>query len=105
MKVAQIRVYLAFLAAAEVLHQKYGIAADPWMTLVGYFNSMSDLGSMRHLVDDDISNRIWKMDRRGLAPRKWLKVSELTSRVSSADIPDVLSKLEQSFGVEGVRNR
>lgn len=104
MKAVQIRVYLAFLAAAQTLYEKYGPRADPWMTLVGYFNSMSDLGSMRHLVDDDISNRIWKMDRRGLAKRGRPKVKELTSRVSSADIPDVLSNLEQTFGMkEGIK--
>ncbi len=102
MKAAQIRVYLALLAAAQVLFNKYGAeAADPWMTLVGYFNSVSELGSMRHLVDDDISNRIWRMEQRGLAKRNRPKVSELTSRVSSSDIPDVLSNLEKSFAADG----
>jgi hypothetical protein len=102
MKAAQIRVYLAFLAAAQVLYNKYGSeAADPWMTLVGYFNSVSELGSMRHMVDDDISNRIWRMDQRGLAKRTRPNVSELTSRVSSSDIPDVLSTLEKSFAAAG----
>jgi hypothetical protein len=101
MKAAEIRVYLAYLAATQALKEKYGYAAtDPWMTLVGYFNSMSELGGMRHLVDDDISSRLRKMDRRGLAKRNYLKVSELTSRISSADIPATLSALEQSFTEE-----
>ncbi|WP_201366715.1 DISARM system helicase DrmA [Dictyobacter formicarum] len=101
MKAAQIRVYLSLLAGAQVLYTKYGAHADPWMTLVGYFNSMSELGGMRHLVDDDVSNRIWRMEQRGLANRSRPKVQELTSRVSSVDIPDVLSSLEQQFGIEG----
>jgi hypothetical protein len=35
-KAALIRVYVAHLSAAQVLYNKYGAAADPWMTLVGY---------------------------------------------------------------------
>lgn len=104
MKAAQIRVYLAHLAAAQKLSNDYGPgAADPWLTLVGYFNSMSELGGMRHLVDDDISNRIWRMDQRGLASKSSsLHVKELTSRVSSTEIPATLNNLEQSFGVPDV---
>ena len=39
------------------------------MTLVGYFNSMRELGGMRRLVDDDVDTRLRKMDQRGLARR------------------------------------
>ena len=98
LKAALIRVYVAFLSAAQVLYNQYGAAADPWMTLVGYFNSMSELGGMRRLVDDDIRTRIWKMDQRGLAQRSRPIVEELTSRKSSTMIPEVLGKLERSFG-------
>ncbi len=98
MKAALIRVYVAFLSAAQVLSNQYGAAADPWMTLVGYFNSMSELGGMRRLVDDDVRKRIWEMDKRGLARRSRPVVEELTSRKSSSMIPDVLGKLERSFG-------
>ncbi len=71
------------------------------MTLVGYFNSMSELGGMRRLVDDDVTSRVWKMEERGLAKRRKPLVEELTSRKSSTVIPEVLSKLEQSFGASG----
>jgi len=98
MKAALIRVYVAFLSAAQVLYSHYGAAADPWMTLVGYFNSMSELGGMRRLVDDDVRKRIWEMDKRGLARRSSPVVEELTSRKSSSMIPEVLGKLERSFG-------
>ena len=47
LKAVLIRVYVAFMAAAQKLYEKYGAAADPWMTLVGYFNSMRELGGMR----------------------------------------------------------
>ncbi|MBO0783833.1 MAG: helicase, partial [Ktedonobacteraceae bacterium] len=100
LKAAEIRVYLAYLAAAQVLYEKYGPPADPWMTLVGYFNSVRELGGMRHMLDDDIKNRIWRMAQRGLASRTLRKVEELTSRVGTSNIPDVLSMLEMPFGAD-----
>ncbi|MGH2497470.1 MAG: DISARM system helicase DrmA, partial [Ktedonobacteraceae bacterium] len=101
LKAALIRVYIAYLASAQALYEKYGAAADPYMTLVGYFNSMSELGGMRRLVDDDVSTRLWKMDQRGLAKRSHPIVEELTSRKSSSMIPEVLSRLELAFGGNG----
>ncbi|MEI7644066.1 MAG: DISARM system helicase DrmA [Chloroflexales bacterium] len=102
-----IQVYVALLAAAQ---QRYegsdGEDADPWMTLVGYFNALRDLAAMRRSVDDSVSARLSRMDRRGLA-RRYLRqhsnpdltsVQELTSRLSAADIPRVLDRLELRFG-------
>jgi len=97
LKAALIRVYVAYLGAAASLHQKYGQAADPWMTLVGYFNSMNELAGMRRLVDDDVKTRLGKIDARGLARRPLRTVEELTSRKSAGDIPRVLTLLEQPF--------
>lgn len=97
LKAALIRVYVAFLAAGQQLYEKYGKAADPWMTLVGYFNSMRELGGMRRLVDDDVRTRLGKMDRRGLAKRNLYSIDELTSRKSSTEIPEVLDRLEVLF--------
>src|SRR6266581_8335509 len=67
------------------------------MTLVGYFNSMNELGGMRRLVEDDVRSRLGKMDQRGLARRSSPLLEELTSRKSSTDIPEVLDKLERVF--------
>jgi hypothetical protein len=94
-----IRVYVAFLAAAQQLYDRYGRAADPWMTLVGYFNAMRELGGMRRLVDDDVRARLLRADQRGLAPRvlTYDAVDELTSRKGGTDIPDVLDALEAVF--------
>ena len=67
------------------------------MTLVGYFNSMRELGGMRRLVDDDVRTRLGKMDERGLAKRILYTpdtVKELTSRLGSAAIPETLDRLE-----------
>jgi hypothetical protein len=98
LKAVLIRVYVACLAAAQYLYERYGPSVDPWMTLVGYFNSMNELGGMRRLVEDDVRSRLGRMDRRGLARRHTLLLEELTSRKSSVDIPKVLDQLEQPFG-------
>ncbi len=97
LKAALIRVYVAFLAAAQQLYDKNGTAADPWMTLVGYFNSLQELGGMRRLVDDDVRSRLQDMDQWGLAKRKTPKLVELTSRIASTDIPEILDVLEVEF--------
>jgi len=97
LKAAHIRVYVAYLAASQYLYNQYGKAVDPWMTLVGYFNSMNELGGMRRLVEDDVRSRLGKMDQRGLARRNSPILEELTSRKSSTDIPDILDKLERVF--------
>src|SRR5262249_10662532 len=97
LKVALIRVYVAFLSAGQQLYERYGKPADPWMTLVGYFNSMRELGGMRRLVDDDVKSRLRKMDQRGLVRRLVDCLDELTSRKSSTEIPEVLDRLEVTF--------
>lgn len=98
-KSVAIRVYVAQLAAAQKLHAQYGRTelTDPYMTLVGYFNSLRDLGGMRRLVEDDISTRLVRADERGLGVRNITEPAELTSRMSSDAIPDILEKLELDF--------
>ena len=97
LKAVSIRVYIAILSASQFLYEKYGDRADPWMTLVGYFNSMRELGGMRRLVDDDVRIRLGKMDRRGLAKRLRINLEELTSRRDSTEIPEILDRLETTF--------
>ncbi|MDM8550843.1 DISARM system helicase DrmA [Desulfobacterales bacterium HSG2] len=94
---ATIRLYVAALAAAQKLYEDYDAAADPWMTLAGYFNSIRELGGTRRLVEDDISTRLRDADKRGLVKRRLLRLEELTSRKSSADIPAILDRLDIGF--------
>lgn len=98
-KSAMIRVYVAVLAAAQTVHIKYGRNAvtDPYMTLVGYFNSLRDLGGMRMSVEDDVSSRLERAEQRGLARRYDPRLEELTSRLTSDQIPEILQQLEHSF--------
>jgi len=105
LKAVLIRVYVAYMAAGQQLFEKYGGEADPWMTLVGYFNSMRELGGMRRLVEDDVRSRLQKTEERGLARRRAPVMKELTSRMASTEIPSLLDWLEQPFDpeVDGVR--
>ena len=55
MKALLLRVYVALLAAAQkAWDDSPGRAADAYMTLVGYFNSLRELGGMRRLVEDEV---------------------------------------------------
>jgi hypothetical protein len=97
--VAMIRVYVALMAAAQRLYEKYDNLADPWMTLTGYFNSIRELAGTRRLVEDDIRTRLRDADQRGLAKRqiRFGAVEELTSRKTGSDIPKILERLELFF--------
>jgi hypothetical protein len=96
---AMIRVYVALMASAQKLFDKYDNLADPWMTLTGYFNSIRELAGTRRLVEDDIRARLRDADQRGLAKRqiRFGAVEELTSRKSGTDIPKILERLEVIF--------
>ncbi len=94
----ETRVFTTTLAAAQVLFDKYGADADPWMTLVAYFNSLRELGGAKRLVEDDVRSRLRNADRRGLARRTGLVVRELTSRVSSGEIKGRLDELAVHHG-------
>ena len=97
-----IRVYTALLTAAQALFHRFGQAADPYLTTVGYFNSLRELGGMKRLAEDDVQTRCYRVqmslvDRPGLAQRSLNSVRELTSRVSNRDIPRYLDQLEVKF--------
>lgn len=100
-----IRVYTAFLTAAQGLFDRFGEPADPYMTMVGYFNSLRELGGMKRLAEDDVQTRSYRVqmsmvERPALAQRSVSNIRELTSRVSSQDIPKYLDNLEIKFKAE-----
>lgn len=97
-----IRLYVALLTASQSLFDRFGPAADPYMTLVGYFNSLRELGGMKRLAEDDVQTRAFRVEmsrvrRPGLKQRSVRNVDELTSRVSSKQIPKKLDDLELKF--------
>lgn len=97
-----IRIYTALLTASQALFDRFGQVADPYMTSVGYFNSLRELGGMKRLAEDDVQTRSYRVqmslvDRPGLGQRSVNIIKELTSRVSSQDIPKYLDQLEVKF--------
>lgn len=97
-----IRTYTAFLTAAQGLFDAFGKVADPYMTMVGYFNSLRELGGMKRLAEDDVQTRSYRVkmslvQRPGLEQRTVSTIAELTSRVSNAEIPKYLDQLEVPF--------
>jgi hypothetical protein len=106
LKQAEIRLAEILLLAGQTLFDRYGEPADPYLTLVGYFNATRELAGMRRSLDDQVTTRVrYNGRRRGLADRivsstGMLTIAELTSRISSADISDVLKRLEISFDPE-----
>lgn len=59
---------------------------DNYWTIVSYFNSIRDLGSAKTTIEDDIQNDV-------RSKRNMLRVSELTGRMDSKDLPGILAKL------------
>ncbi|WP_017574762.1 DISARM system helicase DrmA [Nocardiopsis kunsanensis] len=105
LKSAEIRLAEILMLAGQQMFDTYGEPADPYMTMVGYFNATRELAGMRRYMDDDITVRVRKHARsKGLAERLsgtgMFTVQELTSRISSADISEVLRDLEQGFDPE-----
>lgn len=72
---------------------------DPYWTLVGYFNTLRELGGSLVLMQDDVPISIRQIaSRHGESPRSIAAPAELTSRVSSDEIRDMLSQLAKKLG-------
>ena len=105
-KSAEIRLAEILLLAGQTAFDRYGPPADPYMTLVGYFNATRELAGMRRYLDDDVTTRVRRNgQRKGLSDRivlatGMLAVQELTSRISSSDISEVLRHLDITFDPE-----
>ncbi|ACV76885.1 DISARM system helicase DrmA [Nakamurella multipartita] len=106
LKSAEIRIAEILLLAGQTLFDIHGEAADAYATLVGYFNATRELAGMRRYLEDDVAVRLQRNGRRrGISDRLTrlnpaLSLTELTSRVNSGDIADVLEQLEKPFLIE-----
>lgn len=95
LKSVEIRVVAALLEHAQYLLDRYGAAADPYMTVVDYFTSTRELAGMRRLVEDDVTDRL--KSRQVRTYRRSPRVDELTSRMPSSRIAENLAELERPF--------
>lgn len=105
MKTVILRVYAVLLQVSETIlteecYAKYIPYIDPYRTLIGYFNSVRELGGAVWLLADDIGKRIQRIvEKNGYSkPRYINRNKELTSRVPSYEIPKVLELLERKVG-------
>ena len=75
--------------------------ADPYGTLVWYFNSLRELGSATTMCSGDIPEYIKSMCRRGDIPwefrRRVRNYVEMTSRRTADEIPEILEQLERPW--------
>lgn len=98
MKTALLRVYAIILQAAYTFSQEEAFkdVIDPYYSLVGYFNSIRELGGTVRLLQDDIPKRIYRIKNKyGLDKQRYLNHNvEITSRMSSYKIPEKLNQLE-----------
>ncbi len=93
-KTAQVRTMALLLAAGAQQFDVDPDEADPYMTLVGYYNSIRELGGAMNLVNDDIkTGRLSVLAGRGFPRRRLYETKELTSRESSRQIPRTLDQL------------
>ena len=107
-KTILVRTYGALLSRAQLEFER-ALAADPdgqevdvadaYMTLVGYFNSLRELGGALRLLDDDVPSRLRVLHRRAFGPNRTLyeKDKELTSRRMSSEISETLKALDRTF--------
>ena len=115
-KVVMRRVFLALMAAAgKHFVQADGRRneqnpADPYMTLLAYFNSLRELGGARRIVEEEIQNTLRGRGQRrrfggdeGLFRDRTLssEVLELTSRVPTDQVAVAFERLGRSFHQDG----
>jgi hypothetical protein len=80
-------------------------AADPYMTVISYFNALRELGSARRIVEDEVRLRATRYGSRQrigdpvtrFADRTLHDPLELTSRIPTAEVSDTKARLNQTF--------
>ena len=102
LKEAEVRLFSVLLSAGAAIWKKYGVLADPYMTMVGYFSALRELAGARRLIDDQVRTRAYRGELHGLGKRIFSpsNVGELTSRVRSPEILKYLSELNIKFDSE-----
>ena len=122
-KVVLLRTYLALLSAAQYQWEQWEQVnkkprkknpdddppknpVDPYMTLIGYFNALRELGGSRRIVEDEVVSRLNNYEDRQrvgetLSFFRNRKIAdnpeELTSRVDTNKIAETKRKLSLPF--------
>ncbi len=90
-----VRTYSKLLADVEDSDADNDVR-DPYWTLLGYFNSLRILGAAMLQVQDDVTARM-KQLRGGIDTERRMEIQEMTSRVESGKIPELLERLATSL--------
>ena len=106
------KVLLALMGAAERSYRDAGghnnqqNPADPYMTVLGYFNSLRELGGARRILEEQVQNTVKSYgirkrvgEERGLFQdrKSFSEVVELTSRVSTDKVAEARRRLGIGF--------
>lgn len=115
LKVVLLRTYLALLSAAKKHYEAAGgkdsaeNPADPYMTLLGYFNALRELGGSRRIVEDEVRSRLLGYSRRRrvnepvsdfMDRRIGYDPLELTSRVDTHKVAEAKQRLALPFSAD-----
>ena len=102
---AQVRTMSALLQAPKLFDTTTAEVIDPYWTMMGYFNSLRELGHAATLIRSDISEYLTAMRGRlglnsedakklGRDRRRFVRSNvELTSRIHSSQIPVIIQRL------------
>ena len=111
-KVTMRKAWLALMGAAERSyrdaggHKNENNPADPYMTVVGYFNSLRELGGARRILEEEVQNTVGSYGMRkrvgeteGLFHDRteFSEVMELTSRVPTDKVAEARQRLGAPF--------
>jgi len=102
MKFALARLFASLLQKVHELKTASNIKkTDPYWTLVGYFNSIRELGGAIRLVEDDVKSNINSIvhlveGHQGFSIREIKRPQELTGRVNGQEIREIRKILEKA---------
>jgi hypothetical protein len=107
-KAILLRAHVVLLAAAKRQYDPAVPASDAYMTLVGYYNSLRELGGMRRLIEDEVLERTEKAEDRRPAdaagPHPWFRRRtlqqepvELTSRETIDRVKKAKDRLAKAY--------
>lgn len=106
-----LRTTLTLMSRAETLYQSgtpdADNALDPYMTALGYFNSLRELGGSRRIIEDEVLMQLDRYSsRRRLDPPDTLfsnrvidmdHIKELTSRVSTNEVSATKERIGKPY--------
>ena len=110
------KTWLALMGVAERAYRDAGghenqlNPADPYMSVLGYFNSLRELGGARRILEEQVQNTIKSYgarrrigEERGLFQdrKTFSAVLELTSRVSTDKVAEARRRLDAGFHEQG----